>query len=263
MFPMTATFPLRRSYILKGAILSTTFCVIVLVHIMLPLLPNLKEEERIPLMFMAWGPAMVVWSGMFLGSLYLLFAAIRSKVVLHGNRVTDTGVFRQKEFDLQEVTSAKWQSRGRIKKPRLVVATPTGRVLFDFHIHRNEDARQLIQFFRNGLATKIQEGWTLEWEELLASFDATSSSLGPSKIPFAKLPWTRFVGSAWIAGMVSGLMCGVLLWFVTASLSVTPFSWSGSILMDWTAYGFVVGVAITVPIAALLALERIGAWLDN
>ena len=63
---------------------------------------------------------------MFLGSLYLLFAAIRSKVVLHGNRVTDTGVFRQKEFDLQEVTSAKWQSRGRIKKPRLVVAQGPG-----------------------------------------------------------------------------------------------------------------------------------------
>jgi hypothetical protein len=263
MFPMNATFPLRKSYILKGAILSTTFCVIVLFHIMLPLLPNLKEVERVPLMIMAWGPAMVVYGGMFLVSIYVLVAAVRTKVIIHGNRVTDIGVFRQKEFDLQEVTSARWQARRRIKKPRLVVATPAGRVLFDFHIHRNDDARQLIQFFRSGLSTEIQEGWTSEWEELLNSFDATSSSLGSSKIPLWKLPWARFVGSAWIAGLGSGLMGGLLLWVMTSNLSVTPSTWSGSLLVDWTAYGLAVSVAITIPIAALLALERMGARLDK
>jgi hypothetical protein len=250
---MNATLQLRKSYILKGSLLASAFFAVVLVHIIVPLLPlDLTEEERIPLMVMAWGPCMVVYGGMFLMSVFILCAAIRSQVIIQGKQVTDVGVFRQRNFDLSQVTRAQWYAR----LPRLRVSTPAGWVPFDFRVHRTDEARQLIQFFRNGLAPEIQEGWTPAWKERAVAFDSTPMSQG-------KLPWSRLAVLGGIAGVANGLICGTMVYFLNVNLKVAPFSWSGSLFVDWAVYGFAAALGISIPATVGLVVERYCAWLDR
>lgn len=249
---MNATLRLRKSYILKGAVFTTAFFVIVCVHLALPLVLNLPEGERVAIKVMAWGPCMVVYGGMFLMSIYILSAAFRSKVIIQGKHVTDVGVFRQKQFDLTQVTLAKWY-KGR---PRLRVSTPAGWVPFDFRVHRTEEARQLIQYFRNGLPPEIQEGWTPEWKEKSVAFDSISNSQG-------RYPWSRIAVFGVIAGVGAGLICGIIVQYLNSNLEIQPFSWSGSSFVDWTIYGFGAGLAVSIPVMVLLAAERFCAWLDK
>lgn len=249
---MNATFHLRKSYILKGIVFTSIFFGVILAHLVLPLLPNLPEEQRVPLTVMAWGPCMALYGGMFLLSVYILLAGMRMKVVIRGKQVTDVGVFRQKQFDLSQVTRAQWYAR----LPRLRVNTPGGWVRFDFRLHRSEEARQLIQFFRNGLAPDTQEGWTPAWKERAVAFDSTPAAGG-------KLPWSRLAVLGVIAGVANGLICGTLVYVLNMNLRVAPFSWSGSLFVDWAVYGFAAAMGISIPATVGLVVGRYCAWLDK
>ena len=253
---MNATFPLRKSFILQGAILAGVFFVIIAVSMVVPLLLPDPDLERMPRVIIS-GLAAAPWVGMFLLSTYILLAGLRVKVIVHGNHVSDVGVFQRKEFDLAEVTLARWELRGHLARPRLVVIAPVGLVPFDFRVHPTAEARQLIGFFRSGLSPEIQEGWNADWEDLAVSLDCTRTF----RDTLSTL-W-MFIRAYLLAGVGAGLICGLIAHFMFSGLIVAPYSWSGFSFVDWTVYGLALGLGFSVPLTAAALLVRCGRWLDG
>jgi hypothetical protein len=247
---MNATFPMRKSYVLLFAVLAFLFSLIILGHLIAPLLMS-SEKERIPMIIIGWGLGGFFWGGVLLMQLYLLRSALKMKVIVQGNKVTDIGSF-SRQFDLSDVTAAQWQFFGRMRRPRLLVTTPLGFIPFDFRIHRSPDARQMIRYFRNGLSPQIQEGWDSEWDSLAVSLDTS--------LP-APLPWSKLLLACLLAGVGAGLICGLIATFMLSSLD-SPYSWSGSHFVDWTVYGIALSLVFSIPLSVVALLVRYGRWLD-
>jgi uncharacterized membrane protein len=85
--------------------------------------------------------------------------------------VESVGAFRTGQVDLTNIDVAAWQIGGNSGDSRLVLKGPSQKLKIAFSDYTNEEACQLIKFFRLRLPESIQKDWDMYWRRHWRLFD--------------------------------------------------------------------------------------------
>lgn len=182
--------------------------------------------------------AAAVWWLAIGGSLYLIICYFKESVTLYEESVYVQHILGARTIALGEVLRARWCWRKGHGYLRLFLRD--GRERFWLSNYPPQRCRRLIAFFRERLPLPVQEGWN---EDLQRYAEQVGIKESPEEVK-------KFLQSLWrpaIAGPISGFLCGLVLHLCEVYFDVTAIpKWSGSLMVDWTGIGVLIGLVILV-----------------
>ena len=173
------------------------------------------------------------WSCMVLPGVWLILIQSRHRLFVDSTTVRVTGCFTTQQVRLANLTKATWKSLGG----SLVLKEHCNIVKIGFGNYTYEERRELIQFFREALAGREQDGW-----------EQFESRCMPPQVDYKELRaqmqgHLRFAAIAFAAAVP--LMYAILIWLKLNDgmpkvnwivVAIFPLAISGAILcMIWIA----------------------------
>ena len=154
---MNATFRLRRSYLLLGALCTLLFAAMAIVSV-LGIYFEAPAERRAAALAVGLGIAAFWLAFMALG-VWVLLAYWRERLAIRDGEIDYVGVICRKRLRVSEIASARW--RCWPAGGSLVMRTASTRLAIGLGNYESEQQRQLIRFFREAVPPPLQSGWEL------------------------------------------------------------------------------------------------------
>jgi hypothetical protein len=109
--------------------------------------------ERRPFAFLLVGFFEIFFTAFFLRAAWLLHAYQRDTLVVDGNRITHTGLFRIVSMDLREATKVRWLGL------KVVLRDPACKLTIDLDKYEPPERRALIRLVRRSTPVAVQRDW--------------------------------------------------------------------------------------------------------
>jgi hypothetical protein len=151
-----------------------------------------------------------------------------SGTIDQGNRITIQGVIRRVEFDLRDVTEARW--RLWPEGGSVVLKTAATRVSIDFGTFEREEISRMIDHLRSVIASDVQTNWNLFDDKIAARLRRPKPTKpGPDEVLLRRDHWDRYLAPV----VMAASLVVFVTWWITGELSflaapVIPFlAWLG------------------------------------
>lgn len=169
-------------------------------------------------------------------SLYLILCYFKESITLYEGSVYIRHVFGARSIALGEVLRACWCRRG--SSPFLKLFLRDGKEVLRFTNFPPRQCGRLIDYFHDRLPLPIQEGWNEDMQRY-----ARETNIKESIEEF-----NRLFHSLWcpaLAGPIGGFFCGLALHLCEIHFGASAMpKWSGSLIVDWTGIGLLIGLLV-------------------
>jgi hypothetical protein len=147
-------------------------------------------------------------------SAWILAAYCRERLTIQGNRITIQGIFRRVEFDLRDVTEARW--RLWPEGGSVVLKTAATRVSIDFGTFEREEIRWMIDHLRSVIVPDIQTNWNPFDDKIAARLRRPKpTEPGPHEVLLRRDHWDGYLAPV----VMAASLLVFVTWWITGELS--------------------------------------------
>jgi hypothetical protein len=169
-------------------------------------------------------------------SILMIVEHRRHGLTIQGTRVVLRRISRPTEFDLREVTVARWRFPGN-----LVLRSGSARVVIHLPNYDPEARERIEQYLRSTIDPAVQTGWNLMVYKLEMVKRRATGKPGPDEVLVRRENWSRYFAPCLVATGV------VVFAYWSATGNVRPFA---ALLMPLAAWA---SLRFTTPAEGMLA----------